>query len=51
MVYYSQGGYYVLTGKRNPLDRDVRIKRACGFSDSILNNAESVLGLRGYDHG
>lgn len=31
----------------NPLDRDVRIKRAYGFSDSILGNAVKVLrGLK-----
>ncbi len=30
---------------QNPLDRDVRIKRAHGFSDSILENAEKVLRL------
>jgi hypothetical protein len=30
---------------RNPLDKDVRIKRAHGFSDSILENAEKVFRL------
>ncbi len=30
---------------KNPLDRDVLIKRAHGFSDSILANAEKVLRL------
>lgn len=29
----------------NPLDRDVRIKRAAGFDDSILSNASQVLRL------
>ncbi len=29
----------------NPFDRDVRIKQAHGFSDSILENAEKVLRL------
>jgi predicted TIM-barrel fold metal-dependent hydrolase len=29
----------------NPLDRDVRIKRAMGFPDSILENAANVLRL------
>jgi hypothetical protein len=30
---------------RNPFDRDVRIKRAHGFSDAILTNAEKVLRM------
>jgi hypothetical protein len=30
---------------QNLLDRDVRIKRAHGFSDSILENAQKVLRL------
>lgn len=30
---------------KNPLDRDIRIKRAHGFSDVILENAEKVLRL------
>jgi predicted TIM-barrel fold metal-dependent hydrolase len=30
---------------RNPLDKDVRIKRAHGFSDTILENAEKVFRL------
>jgi hypothetical protein len=30
---------------RNPFDRDVKIKRAIGFDDSILTNAEKVLKL------
>lgn len=30
---------------KNPLDRDVRIKRAHGFSDSILENAEKILRM------
>jgi len=39
--------YIMIAGTKNPLDRDVRIKRAYGFSESILNNAVSVLRLRG----
>ena len=30
---------------KNPLDKDVRIKQAHGFSDTILENAEKVLRL------
>lgn len=37
--------YLQIKKTRNPLDRDVRIKRAHGFSDSILDNTETVLGL------
>jgi len=43
--------YIMIVRTKNPLDRDVRIKRACGFADSMLNNAGSVLRLRGHDHG
>jgi len=31
--------------KQNSLDRDIRIKRAHGFSDSILENVEKLLRL------
>jgi hypothetical protein len=37
--------YLKIKKTRNPLDRDVRIKRAHGFSDSILENAGRVLRL------
>ena len=37
--------YMEIKKTQNPLDRDVRIKRAHGFSDSILENAEKVLRL------
>ena len=37
--------YLEIKRTQNPLDRDVRIKRAHGFSDSILENAEKVLRL------
>jgi hypothetical protein len=30
---------------KNPLDKDVRIKQAHGFPDTILENAEKVLRL------
>lgn len=30
---------------KNPLDRDIKIKRAHGFSESIIENAEKVLRL------
>ena len=39
--------YLGICKTNNPLDRDVRIKRAHGFSDSILGNAEKVLRLPG----
>jgi hypothetical protein len=35
--------YIDIIKTKNPLDRDVRIKRAHGFSDSICENAERVL--------
>ena len=37
--------YMEIKQTQNLLDRDVRIKRAHGFSDSILKNAEKVLRL------
>jgi predicted TIM-barrel fold metal-dependent hydrolase len=37
--------YIKLHKTKNPFDRDVRIKRAHRFSDSILENAENVLRL------
>ena len=37
--------YMQIKQTQNLLDRDVRIKRAHGFSDSILKNAEKVLRL------
>jgi hypothetical protein len=39
--------YLGIKKTKNPLDRDVRIKRAQGFSDSILENAGKVLRLPG----
>jgi hypothetical protein len=41
----DSGGYTRIVKTKNPLDRDVRIKRAMGFSDEILLNAEKVLRL------
>jgi len=41
------GEYLEIKKTKNPLDRDVRIKRAHGFSDAILENAEKVLRLPG----
>ncbi|GAB4538970.1 MAG: amidohydrolase family protein [Thermodesulfovibrionia bacterium] len=38
--------YIGIVRTKNPLDRDVRIKRAHGFSDLILSNAERVLRLK-----
>jgi len=35
--------YIRICRTKNPFDRDIRIKRAHGFSDSILENAEKVL--------
>lgn len=37
--------YLKIVKTKNPLDRDVRIKRAHGFQDSIMTNAEKVLRL------
>ena len=37
--------YLNIKKTQNPLDRDVRIKRAHGFSDAILENAKKVLRL------
>jgi hypothetical protein len=39
--------YIGICTTKNPLDRDVRIKRAHGFSDSIIENSERVLRLPG----
>jgi len=39
------GEYIKIIKTRNPLDRDVKIKQAHGFSDAILENAEKVLRL------
>src|SRR4030042_3794219 len=41
------GEYLEIQKTKNLLDRDVRIKRAHGFSDFILENAEKVLRLPG----
>jgi hypothetical protein len=41
----SREDYQAIAATGNPLDRDVRIKRAYGFSDSILEGAENVLRL------
>ncbi len=38
--------YLGIVKTRNPFDRDVRIKRAHGFDDAILENAEEVLRIR-----
>jgi hypothetical protein len=37
--------YIKIINEKNPLDRDVKIKQAHGFSDAILENAEKVLRL------
>ena len=37
--------YLGIVKTKNPFDRDVKIKRAHGFDDSILENAEKVLRL------
>jgi len=37
--------YLEIVRTTNPLDRDVRIKRAHGFDESILTNAEKVLRM------
>ncbi|RLA95027.1 MAG: hypothetical protein DRG69_04185, partial [Deltaproteobacteria bacterium] len=37
--------YIRICRTKNPLDRDVRIKRAHGFADTILENAEGVFRL------
>jgi predicted TIM-barrel fold metal-dependent hydrolase len=37
--------YLEIKKTQNPLDRDVRIKRAHGFPDTILENAEKILRL------
>jgi predicted TIM-barrel fold metal-dependent hydrolase len=38
--------YIKICKTKNPFDRDVRIKRAHGFADSILKNTEKVLRLK-----
>ncbi len=35
--------YMEIVKTSNPLDRDVRLKRACGFSDEILTNGGHIL--------
>lgn len=37
--------YIQICKTKNPLDKDIRIKRAHGFSDSIIENAKRVLRL------
>jgi hypothetical protein len=37
--------YVQIQQTKNPIDKDIRIKRAHGFSDSILGNAEKILRL------
>jgi predicted TIM-barrel fold metal-dependent hydrolase len=37
--------YRAIAATGNPLDRDVRIKRAYGFPDSVLRKAEEILRL------
>ncbi len=37
--------YLAILRTKNPLDRDVRLKRAMGFADSILDHTEKVLRL------
>jgi len=37
--------YLEIKKTRNPLERDMRIKRVHGFSDSILENVEKILRL------
>jgi predicted TIM-barrel fold metal-dependent hydrolase len=41
----SKDEYEQIKQETNPLDKDVKIKRAYGFSDTILENAASVLRL------
>jgi hypothetical protein len=41
----SPAEYIEICRTKNPLDRDVKIKRAHGFSDSILENADKVLRI------
>lgn len=40
--------YIRICRTKNSFDRDVRIKRAHGFSSSIIENAEKVLRLKNY---
>lgn len=35
--------YVKICKTKNPLDRDIKIKRAHGFSESIIENAEKVI--------
>ncbi len=42
----TPGEYLSIVKTKNPFDRDVRIKRAHGFDEAILENAEKVLRLR-----
>ncbi len=41
----SKQEYTEIKQETNPLDKDVKIKRAYGFSDTILENTAAVLGL------
>jgi hypothetical protein len=38
--------YIKICRTKNPFDRDVRIKRAHGFSELILENTEKVMRLK-----
>jgi hypothetical protein len=37
--------YIQISKTKNPLDRDVKIKRAHGFSDFIIDDTEKVLRI------
>jgi uncharacterized protein len=41
----TPGEYINICKTKNPFDRDIKIKRAHGFSDSVLENGEKVLRL------
>ena len=41
----TPGEYISICKTKNPFDRDIRIKRAHGFSDAILENAGKVLRM------
>lgn len=41
----TPGEYIEISKTTNPFDRDIKIKRAHGFSDSIITNAEAVLRM------
>lgn len=45
--------YIEISKTANPFDRDIKIKKAHGFSDSVINNAEAVLRMpkEGYKNG